>query len=140
MTDLSKFIRIQKYNYNTALEEIKNGKKKTHWMWYVFPQIDGLGESYTSKYYAIKSLEEAKDYANHEILYSRLIEMSNELLNLNSNNIIDILGIPDNKKLQASMTLFSKVNKEQIFTDVLEKYFDGKEHLETLEVLENMKI
>ena len=137
MTDLSKFTRIQKYNYDIALSEIKGGKKKSHWMWYIFPQVSGLGKSSNSTYYSIKSVKEAKDYIENGLLYARLIEISNELLKLKETNIVNIFGIPDNLKLQASMTLFLKVSNNDVFLNVLNKYFDGKEHIETINILKN---
>jgi len=126
MIKLDRYIEAQKEDYEKAFNEIKNGKKKTHWMWYIFPQIKGLGQSETSKYYELVNLEEAKAYLNHELLGKRLLEISNLLLKINVTNIVDVLGEIDSVKLKSSMTLFDYVSEENIFNDVLEKYFDGK--------------
>ncbi|GMO11461.1 MAG: hypothetical protein Ta2D_13680 [Rickettsiales bacterium] len=113
--------------YNIALNEIKNGKKINHWIWYVFPQIQGLGESSTSKFYAIKDLNEAADYLNDEVLGKRLIEISQALLTHNK-SAEDILGDIDACKLKSSMTLFSQVKPENsVFKQVLDKFYNGQQ-------------
>ena len=94
--NIERYIEAHKREYKQALEEIKSGKKKTHWMWYIFPQIDGLGMSSTSKYYAIRNIEEAQAYLNNEYLYNHLIEICKEIMKLNTNNIIEVLTYPDN--------------------------------------------
>jgi uncharacterized protein (DUF1810 family) len=125
--DLTRFIEAQERDYQIALSEIKSGRKRSHWMWYIFPQIAGLGYSETSKFYAIKDIEEAKDYLDNEILGNRLVEISAELLHLNNNNAATIFGVPDDMKLQSSMTLFSQIEESSlIFKMVLDKFFDGK--------------
>lgn len=134
--NLQRFIDAQNENYNIALEEIKNGKKRSHWIWYIFPQIDGLGFSSISKMYAIKDINEAKAYLENEILYNHLIEMCNALLNLHTNNIEDIMNEPDDMKLRSSMTLFSEASPDNpIFIDVLNKYFYGIKDKKTLVLL-----
>ena len=99
MNNLNRFIEAQEEVYENAKNELINGKKQTHWMWYIFPQIKGLGQSETSKYYAINDLNEAKEYLNHEILGNRLIELSKLLIDINVNNIIDVFGVTDSLKL-----------------------------------------
>ena len=126
MEGIDRFIKAQENSYNHALEEIKNGRKKSHWIWYIFPQLKGLGSSEISKYYAIRSRNEAKEYIKHPVLGSRLIEISNELLKLNTNNADDVMGWTDNMKLKSSMTLFALVSDNDIFRRVLDKFFDGE--------------
>ncbi len=135
--NLERYIEAHKREYEQALEEIKNGKKKTHWMWYIFPQIGRLGTSSTSKYYGIKNIEEAKAYIDNEYLYNHLIEICKELLKLNTNNITEVVGYPDDYKLCSSMTLFHLTNpKEEIFKQVLDKYYNGKLDEKTIEILD----
>ena len=126
--DLNHFISAQDIHYQSALAEIKNGYKSGHWMWFVFPQIKGLGNSSTAEYYAIKSKEEALEFLNHEVLGFRLIEITKALLEIEHNNAYKIFGTPDDLKLKSSMTLFSLVdlNHENTFVKVLNKYFEGE--------------
>jgi uncharacterized protein (DUF1810 family) len=133
---LKRFIDAQESSYAIALSEIKSGRKRSHWMWYVFPQIKGLGFSETSVYYAIKDIEEAEAFLNHPILGSRLIEISKELLKLQSDNAHQILGSPDDVKLHSSMTLFSSVpGASPVFEEVLRKFFNGEKDNKTLQIL-----
>ncbi|HEX8357984.1 MAG TPA: DUF1810 domain-containing protein [Segetibacter sp.] len=134
-TDLKKFIDAQAATYNTALSEVKNGRKRSHWMWFIFPQLQGLGFSETAQYYAIKNLREAEAYLKHPVLGSRLIEICNQLLQLPSNNATTILGSPDDLKLNSSMTLFSLLETDPVFQLVLDKYFNGKKDEKTLQIL-----
>ena len=134
---MMRFIQAQERTYSVALEEIKNGRKQSHWMWYVFPQIQGLGHTSTSQYYAIKDIEEATEYLNNTVLGTRLVEICNELLNLDSNDAYSIFGSPDYKKLKSCVTLFSQVEgTNPIFVKVLEKFFDGKPDCRTLSILD----
>lgn len=134
--DLNKFMEAQERDYQIALAEIKNGRKQSHWKWYIFPQIKGLGLSQTSKYYAINDIEQAKNYLNHPIIGSRLIEISNELLKLNTDNALSIFGSPDDLKLKSSMTLFSLVEKTNpVFQLVLDKYFKGEKDGQTMQII-----
>jgi uncharacterized protein (DUF1810 family) len=133
---LKRFIDAQESSYAIALSEIKSGRKRSHWMWYVFPQIKGLGFSETSMFYAIKDIEEAEAFLQHPILGHRLIEISKELLKLESNNAHQILGSPDDVKLHSSMTLFSSVpGASPVFEDVLRKFFNGEKDNKTLQIL-----
>src|SRR3954463_7673975 len=119
--NLERFVDVQKESYPKALSEIKNGRKQSHWMWYIFPQVQGLGFSSTSKYYAIRDLDEAKEYLRHPVLGTRLIEICNVLLDLPSNDAHGIFGSPDDLKLKSSMTLFAALNESPVFEGVLQK-------------------
>ena len=125
MEQLDRFIKAQENTYLIALNEIKNGRKQSHWMWYIFPQIKGLGMSETSKYYGIDGEEEAKAYLDNEILGFRLREITSELLKLNIDNPVDIFGAIDAMKLKSSMTLFDYVSDDKIFSQILNKYYNG---------------
>lgn len=135
MSNLDRFIKAQENDYETALNEIENGHKQSHWIWYIFPQLQGLGFSSMSQYYGIKDEEEAIDYMNHPVLRERLLEISQALLSLDCNDPVRVMGYPDNLKLQSSMTLFSIVSKEPVFQKVLDKFYDGQEDQSTLEKL-----
>ena len=135
MFDLERFVKAQEGIYDKALEEIKNGRKETHWMWFIFPQLVGLGYSYYANYYGISSLEEAREYLKCELLRKRLLEISNELLKLND-NIINIFGYPDCFKLQSSMTLFMKTDSSiLVFQEILDKFYEGKQDEQTIKIL-----
>jgi uncharacterized protein (DUF1810 family) len=125
--DLDRFLKAQENDYEQALAEIKAERKKSHWMWYIFPQYKGLGFSETSKHYSIQNLNEARNYLNHPILGSRLKQITNELLLLNENNANRVFGSPDDLKLKSSMTLFSSIDTSEYktFIKVLDKYFGG---------------
>lgn len=134
--DLERFVTAQKNSYEIALHEIRQGRKQSHWMWYIFPQIKGLGYSATSQYYAIQNREEAEAYLEHPVLSKRLIEISEELLKLDSSNPREVFGCPDDLKLKSSMTLFFSVSEQEIFKKILDKFFDGKLDLRTVKLLE----
>lgn len=134
---LNRFIKAQQNTYAHVLKELRNGKKTTHWMWFIFPQIEGLGYSPTAKFYSIKTIEEAKEYLAHPVLGKRLLECANILLNINSKSADEIFGYPDNLKLKSCLTLFNFVAPEQkVFADVLEKYFAGTKDEKTLSILQ----
>ena len=140
MHDLERFYKAQEYDYETALSEIRNGRKESHWMWYIFPQIAGLGRSTTAEYYAIKSKEEAKGYIEDPVLGKRLIEISQALLQVSSDDAEMVMGWPDNLKLRSCMTLFAEVATEQpVFRNVLEKFYDGEMDEKTLDILKKME-
>jgi len=125
--DLDRFVTAQEKQYPAALSEIKNGRKESHWMWFVFPQIDGLGFSSLSKKYAIKSRREAVAYLHHSVLGPRLTEITEALLGLEGRSAPEIMGSPDYLKLKSCMTLFALVSHEDsLFQRVLDKYFDGE--------------
>ena len=127
MDGLERFVQAQEGSYARALQEIKNGRKTSHWMWYIFPQLSGLGHSQTARYYAIRDRAEAAAYMAHPVLGSRLLEISSELLKLKSSDAREIMGWPDDLKLKSSMTLFGLVSREPVFRQVLEQYFGGEE-------------
>ena len=134
--ELQKFVTAQERDYSTALREIRNGRKRSHWMWYIFPQIQGLGMSPTAEYYGIKDLEQAKDYMEHPVLGPNLIEISEALLALNASNPTAVMGYPDDLKLCSCMTLFELAAPEQkVFGDVIDKYFGGRRDSLTLRIL-----
>ena len=139
MEQLDRFIKAQENTYLVALKEIKNGRKQSHWMWYIFPQIKGLGMSETSRYYGIDGEEEAKAYLDNEILGFRLREITSELLKLNIDNPVDIFGAIDAMKLKSSMTLFDYVSDDKIFSQVLNKYYNGEIDEKTILLCEKRK-
>ena len=139
MEQLDRFIKAQENTYLVALKEIKNGRKQSHWMWYIFPQIKGLGMSETSRYYGIDGEEEAKAYLDNEILGSRLREITSELLKLNIDNPVNIFGTIDAMKLKSSMTLFDYVSDYKIFSQVLNKYYNGEIDEKTILLCEKRK-
>ena len=122
--DLERFRRTHLDDYETALKEIKGGRKKSHWMWYIFPQIRGLGRSTMAMRYEIQNAEEALEYWNDPLLRSHMVEICGELLKLNG-PIIWIMGYTDHLKLRSCMTLFWLVTREQIFKDVLDRFYHG---------------
>ena len=135
MADLERFLKAQEYSYDTALKEIKNGKKVSHWMWYIFPRIAGLGTSSTAMYYAIKDKKEAEEYISNPVLWNRILEISSALLSIDSSDPYEVMGYPDNRKLKSSMTLFYEVSGNEIFKKVLDKFYNGEEDGFTLEKL-----
>ncbi|MBQ8590918.1 MAG: DUF1810 domain-containing protein [Firmicutes bacterium] len=132
---LERFLEAQERSYKTALSEIRYGQKMSHWMWYIFPQLKGLGYSSTAKYYGIEGREEAEAYLAHPVLGQRLREISGELLKLESCDAGYVMGYPDDLKLKSSMTLFLEVGGETVFQQVLDKFFDGEKDRKTLELL-----
>ena len=133
---MNRFIEAQKRGYKVALQEVKNGKKETHWIWYIFPQMRGLGYSCYANLYGIKNKEEAEEYLNHEVLGKRLREVTNALLEHEGKSAEDIFGYPDTMKVKSSMTLFDTICPDDIFAQVLHKFYDGKKCKLTLEMLE----
>jgi len=137
--DLKRFIDAQEGVYESALAELRNGQKRSHWMWFIFPQIDGLGMSETSKFFSIKSIEEARQYLAHPVLGSHLKECSRAVLGVEGRSALQIFGSPDDLKLNSSMTLFTSINSgDSIFQQVLDKYYHGKKDSRTLEILEHL--
>jgi uncharacterized protein (DUF1810 family) len=138
--NLTRFTNAQEGIYANVLRELKNGEKRTHWMWFIFPQIDGLGFSSTSKYYSIKSIGEARHYLNHPVLGKRLLECAETVLAIVGRSASEIFGYPDDMKLKSSMTLFASVSDaHSVFTRVLDKYFHGERDARTLQLLEQVK-
>jgi len=138
--DLSRFLAIQEMMYPVALAELNHGRKRSPWMWFIFPQIEGLGNSGNSIYYSIKSNYEALAYMEHPILGARLIECCNAILKIQGRSASDIFGFPDDMKLKSSMTLFSSLdnNPDSVFIQVLKKYFEGKPDLKTIAILRDV--
>lgn len=125
--DIERFVDAQKYDYDTALQEIKNGRKNSHWIWYIFPQVIGLGHSYNSNYYGIASTEEAREYLSHPILGERLREITKELLlHRDKLSAVEILGNIDVRKVCSCMTLFDHISPDDIFLDVLKSFYKGR--------------
>jgi uncharacterized protein (DUF1810 family) len=135
-TQLKRFIDAQQRDYEIALAEIRNGRKRSHWMWYIFPQVKGLGFSSTAQQYGIADLKEAEAFLRHPVLGPRLIAISRALLDLENTNATQIFGNPDDLKLRSAMTLFAAVkDSDPVFQQVLDKYFQGKADSQTLTIL-----
>lgn len=133
---IERFLKAQERDYSTALVELRNGRKESHWMWYIFPQLKGLGISPMAEYYGIADLDEAKEYMTNDILRRRLIEISSVLLEHNE-DARTILGFPDDLKLRSCMTLFQTAAPEEgIFQRVLNKFFNGQADENTIHMLE----
>ncbi len=136
MSNLQRFLTAQQSTYQQALNEIRAGKKQSHWIWFIFPQISDAGKSRNANYYRIQSREEAVDFLAHPILGARLIEISSALLHHNNKTATEILGEPDDLKVQSCMTLFHHINPEiSVFKEILEKLYQGKECERTHELL-----
>lgn len=136
MYDLTKFKLAHQRDYEIALHEIQSGRKLSHWIWYIFPQLKGLGRSTISDYYAIQGLDEAMAFLQDEYLGAHLIEISNALLQLDCDDARAVMGRPDDLKLKSSMTLFYLASPESlIFKKVLDKFFDGKPDYRTIKML-----
>lgn len=133
---LQRFLTAQSGTYEKALAEIKNGRKQSHWMWFIFPQLHGLGKSEASRYYGIKGLEEAEAYLQHGVLGHRLMAVCKALLTQPNRNPHEVFGSPDDMKLKSSITLFSLVDDtEPCFKKVLDEFFEGQLDKATLELL-----
>ena len=138
--DLSRFHKAQEGDYCIALEEIKNGRKRSHWMWYIFPQLKGLGHSWAADYYGLDGIGEAKAFLDDPLLKSHLLEISSVLLTLENNDARHVMGYPDDLKLRSCMTLFTAANPtESVFQSVLDKFFAGEPDPITLRLLNEEK-
>src|SRR5438552_8679955 len=134
--DLARFVRAQADDYEQALSEIRSGRKRSHWMWYIFPQYDGLGFSSTSKHYAIKSVAEAEAYLAHPVLGPRLVECAAAVVGVEGKSAHEIFGSPDDMKLRSCATLFACVSPAgSVFHRLLEKHYDGEADEQTLALL-----
>lgn len=134
--DLNRFLQAQKADYETALQEIRAGQKRSHWIWYIFPQFEGLGFSSTSQHYAIKSAEEAKAYLVHPNLGARLLECAEAVLAVENRTATEIFGSTDAQKLKSCATLFAQVSpSDPVFERLIEKYSQGQRDQKTLELL-----
>jgi uncharacterized protein (DUF1810 family) len=134
--DLSRFVQAQEGVYERALSEIRSGRKRSHWIWYIFPQFDGLGSSSTSRRYSIKSIAEAEAYLSHPVLGPRLLECAEAALRVDGRTAFEIFGSPDDLKLRSCATLFAVVSPAgSVFDRLLEKYFPGGRDGKTLQLL-----
>lgn len=136
MMNLDRFVSAQEHCYERALEEVKSGRKESHWMWFIFPQILGLGMSDTATFYSINDIGEAKLYLEHEVLGPRLVEITKELLELDTDDPVDVFGDIDALKLNSCMTLFDYVSDdENVFSEVIEKFYNGQKDEKTLQLI-----
>ena len=136
INSLDRFLTAQEHVFDLALGEIRRGHKRSHWMWYIFPQLRSLGKSQRSFVYGIADLDEAKRYLAHPILGCRLTEISNILLSVRGKSSVEILGEIDSQKLHSSMTLFAAISDEgSVFHKVIDMYFDGEYDSKTMEIL-----
>lgn len=133
--DLSRFTLMHRADFEKALTEIKAGRKVTHWMWYIFPQIEGLGRSSTAQYFAIKDINEARAFINDEYLGNNLCEISRALLSLETDDAVQVFGGIDAQKLRSSMTLFEKASDNGVFAAVIDKFYGGRRDNITLQIL-----
>lgn len=134
--NLGRFIQAQDDDYERALSEIRSGRKRSHWMWYIYPQFEGLGMSATSRMYSIKSTDEARAYLAHPVLGRRLIECAEAALAVECASAADVFGSPDDMKLRSSATLFARVSPGgSVFHQLLGKYFQGRPDAKTLQLI-----
>jgi uncharacterized protein (DUF1810 family) len=134
--DLARFVEAQAHGYAEALAEIRSGQKQSHWMWYIFPQFDGLGFSPASRLYSIKSVEEATAYLRHPVLGPRLVECAQAVLSVEGRSALEVFGSPDNAKLRSCATLFARVSPAgSVFEHVLDRYFGGEQDEKTLQLM-----
>lgn len=128
MTDynLQRFLDAQQSDYEQALAEVKNGRKYSHWIWYIFPQLKGLGMSYNSQYYGLSGKEEAKTYLSHPVLGKRLREITSAFLHLQDTTAQNVFGSLDAMKVLSCMTLFNEVASDDLFQQVIDRYYEGK--------------
>jgi uncharacterized protein (DUF1810 family) len=137
--DLERFITAQEPVYEQVLAELRDGRKRGHWMWFIFPQLVGLGHSSTARYFAIKSREEARKYLAHPVLGARLHECTEALVAVPDSSISEILGFPDDLKFRSSMTLFSEMSEPgSVFAVALERFCGGEPDGQTLQLLETL--
>lgn len=134
--DLDRFVQAQEGDYERALSEIASGRKRSHWMWYIFPQYEGLGFSSTSRRYAIKSVKEAEAYLKHPVLGPRLAECAAAALRVEGRSASEIFGFPDDMKLRSSATLFASVSPPgSVYSQLLEKFFHGQPDKKTFDLI-----
>jgi uncharacterized protein (DUF1810 family) len=137
--NLQRFVAAQRTVYKTVLAELRNGRKQAHWIWFIFPQVDGLGRSSTAHHYAIKSRDEAIAYLAIPLLGARLIECTKLVLAIANKSAQEIFGSPDDLKFRSSMTLFDAVDSGSLYSQALDRFFGGKSDWATLEILESWK-
>ncbi|WP_231491415.1 DUF1810 domain-containing protein [Pedobacter sp. Leaf170] len=135
---LSRYLVAQNETYMRAVDELKNGRKESHWMWYIFPQLKGLGKSETAQFYGLNDLAEAQAFLQHPVLGENLLEITKITLNIKDKSALDIFGNPDNLKLRSCMSLFAQLEEANpLFQQVLDKYFNGEADQQTLSILQN---
>jgi uncharacterized protein (DUF1810 family) len=135
--ELDCFVQAQERDYSQALNEIRGGRKRSHWIWYIFPQFEGLGSSSMSRRYAIKSIDEAEAYLSHPVLGPRLVECCEAALQIEGKSAYEIFGSPDDMKLRSCATLFACISPAgSVFHRLLDKYFEGKQDDKTLDLLD----
>ena len=138
--DLARFVAAQAGSYAQALSEIGAGRKRSHWMWYVFPQVEGLGHSGVARRYSVKSREEARAYLEHPVLGRRLLECAEAVVRVQGRTATEIFGFPDDLKLRSCATLFAAVAPESgVFKRILDKYYEGAPDERTLQILETWR-
>jgi uncharacterized protein (DUF1810 family) len=135
VTDLARFVEAQEPIYDLALSELRRGEKRGHWIWFIFPQLAGLGHSPTAQHYGLSGPEEATEYVTHPVLGTRLRECTHALTELPGADPVAVLGLVDALKVRSSMTLFAEVSDDPVFRRVLEQYYRGKPDELTLELL-----
>jgi len=137
--NLNRFLEAQMTTYEGAMLELARGRKESHWIWYIFPQIEGLGRSDTAKLYSIKSLEEGRAYLEHPLLGPRLIEACEMILSLKDVSMDEVMGFPDDLKLLSSMTLFEALSdSSSTFTKMIEFYYEGRRDKASLEIIKSL--
>jgi uncharacterized protein (DUF1810 family) len=135
--NLDRFLTAQEPVYTSALRELRAGRKQSHWMWFIFPQIEGLGHSSTARFYAIKNSDEASAYLAHPVLGPRLIECCEAMLGHSNRSALEILGTPDDLKLRSCVTLFGRIPPgHPVFQRILDTFYDGGPDLHTIELLQ----
>lgn len=137
--NLGRFVEAQEGSYLIALQELQEGRKRSHWMWYVFPQLRHLGHFYNAKFYGISGTEEASEYLKDPILGQRLREVCAAILDLSTDDAVEVFGGIDSRKLKSSMTLFDVVSPDDVFARVLDKYYLGRRDSRTIRILEGEK-
>lgn len=136
MWDLDRFVAAQQADYQRALGELRRGRKQSHWMWYIFPQVQGLGHSLMSRRYALSGVEEARAYLAHPVLGPRLLECCRAVLEAGSSNPREVFGTPDDLKFRSCLTLFALADPaEPVFAELLDKFYGGKKDPQTLDIL-----
>ncbi len=134
--DLARFTRAQQHDYQRALAEITDGRKRSHWMWYIFPQLAGLGSSATARHFAIRDLEEARAYLAHPVLGPRLVQCAEAAMAVKGRSALEIFGRPDDLKLRSCATLFAEVSQpDSVFDLILARYYGGARDEQTLRLL-----
>ncbi|MBQ4059497.1 MAG: DUF1810 domain-containing protein [Lachnospiraceae bacterium] len=135
MYNIERFHDVHRIYFEDALKEIQSGRKQSHWMWYIFPQLKTLGQSYKAIYFGMENAEEARLFYNDNYLGGNLRKICQALLECESNDAFEVMGYPDNLKLYSSMTLFYLATGDKLFSDVLQKFYDGKQDKATIKFL-----